>query len=131
MNDEVPSSNQYSPLTPVETWIKALTQPREEAYLAIVNDPGASLGKAAVWLAISGFVGGLISGIFSWIFGGSMYMGVLLSGTVAAYAHGRRWRFYVCYYQPVQRLVRNPDWCIFNDGSRAPGCQNAGRHRYI
>ena len=74
MYDEAPSSNQYSPLTPVETWIKALTQPREEAYLAIVNDPGASLGKAAVWLAISGFIGGLISGIFSWIFGGSMYM---------------------------------------------------------
>ena len=74
MNDEVPSSNQFSSLNPMETWIKALTQPKEEAYLAIVNDPGASLGKAVIWLAISGFVGGLISGIFSWIFGGSMYM---------------------------------------------------------
>jgi hypothetical protein len=69
MYDEVPSPNRYSPLNPIETWIKALTQPREESYLEIVNDPGASMGKAILWLAGAGFLGGLFTGLVNWIFG--------------------------------------------------------------
>ena len=71
MTEEVSTPNAYPAMNPVETWIKALTQPRDQAYLSIVNDPGASLGKAVLWLAGFGFVGGLFSGIVNAIFGGS------------------------------------------------------------
>jgi len=71
MAEEMGSTNAYSTMTPVETWIKALTQPKDEAYRSIVNDPGASLGKAVLWLAGFGFVGGLFSGIEGAIFGSS------------------------------------------------------------
>ena len=71
MAEEMSSTNSYSAMNPVETWIKALTQPREEAYLSIVNDPGGSVGKAILWLAGFGFVGGLITGISNAIFGTS------------------------------------------------------------
>ena len=71
MAEEFSTPNAYPAMSPVETWTKALTQPREEAYRSIVNDPGASLGKAVLWLAGFGFVGGLLSGIFNAIFGGA------------------------------------------------------------
>ena len=71
MAEEFSTPNAYPAMSPVETWTKALTQPREEAYRSIVNDPGASLGKAVLWLAGFGFFGGLISGVFNAIFGGS------------------------------------------------------------
>lgn len=71
MYDDVSSPNQSSPLSPVQTWIKALTQPNVNAYREIVNDPGASIGKAALWLAVAGLIGGLFSGLVNWIFGTS------------------------------------------------------------
>lgn len=72
MAEELSSPNSYSPMSAMETWIKALTQPREQAYLSIANDPGASIGKAILWLAGFGFVGGLITGIANAIFGTSI-----------------------------------------------------------
>jgi hypothetical protein len=73
MNDEVPSPNQFSPMNPVETWIKALTKPNQEAYREIVNDPGASIGKAVLWLAAAGLLSGLFTGIVNWLFGTSAF----------------------------------------------------------
>jgi hypothetical protein len=58
-------------MNPVETWIKALTQPKDSTYEDIAMDPGASLMKGALWLAGFGFIGGLISGIIRAIFGTS------------------------------------------------------------
>jgi len=60
-------------MKPLETMIKAVTQPKDEGYRQIVNDPGASLGKAVLWLAVSGFLGGLFTGFVSWIFGTSAF----------------------------------------------------------
>ena len=71
MQEEISSPNQYSPLSATDTWIKALTQPNEGAYREIVNDPGASIGKAVLWLLIFGFVGGLLAGIIHAITGTS------------------------------------------------------------
>lgn len=55
-------------MNPVETWIKALTQPKDSTYEDIAMDPGASVMKGVLWLAGSGFIGGLIAGIFRAIF---------------------------------------------------------------
>lgn len=55
-------------LSPIQVWTKALTKPNRESYEEIINDPGASLGKGLVWIAIAGFLGGFISGIFNLIF---------------------------------------------------------------
>jgi hypothetical protein len=71
MSEEIMSPNEVTPLSAVDTWIKALTQPNQAAYRQIVNDPGASIGKAILWLAIFGFVGGLLSGIIQAIGGAS------------------------------------------------------------
>lgn len=57
-----------TPSNPLQIWIKALTQPNTDTYTQIVRDPGASMGKALLWLAGAGFLGGLINGILSWIF---------------------------------------------------------------
>ena len=74
MSEEIMSPNEFTPLGAVETWIKALTQPNQGAYRQIVNDPGASVGKAIVWLLLFGFVGGLLTGIIQAI-GGTSIMG--------------------------------------------------------
>ena len=71
MQDEISSPNAYPALSPIETWTKALTQPNQTAYRAIVNDPGASFGKAILWLLLFGFVGGLLTGIIHAITGTS------------------------------------------------------------
>lgn len=71
MQDEIVSPNGVTPLGTVETWIKALTQPNKGAYRQIVNDPGASIGKAVLWLLLFGFVGGLLTGIIRSIGGTS------------------------------------------------------------
>ena len=71
MQEEISSPNAYKALSPVETWIKALTQPNQASYREIVNDPGASIGKAILWLALFGFVGGLFTGIIHAITGSS------------------------------------------------------------
>lgn len=71
MTENSPSSNAYPSMSLVQTWTKALTQPNENAYLEIVNDPGASLGKALLWLAGAAFIGGLFNGIVTWLFGNS------------------------------------------------------------
>lgn len=71
MQDEIISPNEVTPLSAVQTWIKALTQPNRGAYSEIVNDPGASTGKAILWLVLFGFVGGLLSGIIHVISGTS------------------------------------------------------------
>jgi len=59
-------------LSIVETWIKALTSPTEEAYTKIAKDPGASLGKAILWIFLAGLVGSLISGVLTSVFGTSL-----------------------------------------------------------
>jgi len=46
----------YTPLSWVETWIKALTQPRVEAYEQIANDPEASVTRASLWVFLSTLV---------------------------------------------------------------------------
>jgi len=69
MTESPPSPNAYPAMSSVQTWTKALTQPNEAAYQEIVNDPGASLGKALLWLVGSAFLGGLFNGIVSWLFG--------------------------------------------------------------
>lgn len=58
--------------SPIQVWIKAFTQPNRTAYEEIAEDPGASLGKGILWIAIAGFLGGLISGILGLIFNGGM-----------------------------------------------------------
>ncbi len=73
MQDEIISPNEVAPLGAVETWIKALTQPNKGAYRQIVNDPGASVGKAVLWLLLFGFIGGLLTGIIRAI-GGTSFM---------------------------------------------------------
>lgn len=57
-----------TPSNPVQIWIKALTQPRTETYSQIVRDPGASIGKAVLWLAGAGLLGGLFTGIVRGVF---------------------------------------------------------------
>jgi hypothetical protein len=59
--------------SPIQVWVNALTKPNRASYEEIVNDPGASLGKGILWLAIAGFLGGLASGIFGLIFNGGMF----------------------------------------------------------
>lgn len=54
---------------PIQTWIKALTSPNEEAYREIVNDPGATFGKAALWVTLAGIVGGFLQGVIRFILG--------------------------------------------------------------
>lgn len=71
MYNEVPSSNQFTPMNPIQTFIKALTKPNEQAYREIVNDPGASVGKGILWFAVAGFISGTISGLINWLFGTS------------------------------------------------------------
>ena len=46
----------YTPLSWWETWVKALTQPRVEAYEQIANDPDASLMRASMWIFLSTLV---------------------------------------------------------------------------
>lgn len=57
-----------TPSNPLQIWIKALTQPRTETYTQIVKDPGASTGKAVLWLAGAGLLGGLFTGIARGVF---------------------------------------------------------------
>lgn len=59
--------------SPIQVWTKAITKPNRTSYEEIVNDPSASLGKGILWLAIAGFLGGLISGIFGLIFKSNMF----------------------------------------------------------
>ena len=39
-----------------QIWLLALTRPREATYQAIVEDTGASIGRAAIWIFISSLV---------------------------------------------------------------------------
>jgi hypothetical protein len=52
LSDPVPSPG-YTPLSWIETWIKALTQPKVEAYEQIANDPEASVARASLWIFLS------------------------------------------------------------------------------
>ncbi len=54
--DPVPPAG-YTPLSWIETWIKALTQPKVEAYEQIANDPDASVTRASLWV----FLGMLVA----------------------------------------------------------------------
>ena len=73
MNQESPSPNQGTMMTAMETWTKALTKPNLETYQQIANDPGASMGKAILWLLGFGFVGSLINGLLGLVFNASMF----------------------------------------------------------
>lgn len=44
-----------------ETWIKALTKPSVETYEQIANDPGASAGKAYIWIAVASLISFIVS----------------------------------------------------------------------
>jgi len=74
MSDEmipIPENENKSPFDAqswISTWIKALTSPNEEAYVEIVNDPGASVGKAYLWLFASGVIGSIIFVLFDSLF---------------------------------------------------------------
>lgn len=71
MSDEMnptPENENMSPFDAqswISTWIKAVTSPNEEAYIEIINDPGASVGKAYLWLFVSGVIGAIIGALFS------------------------------------------------------------------
>lgn len=39
-----------------EIWLLALTRPREDTYQTIVTDPGASIGRAALWIFITSLI---------------------------------------------------------------------------
>jgi cytochrome b subunit of formate dehydrogenase len=71
MTENSPSPDIYPAMTLGQTWTKALTQPNQGAYREIVHDPGASLGKAVLWLASTAFFGSLLSGIATWLFSSS------------------------------------------------------------
>ena len=73
MTENSPSPSTYPTMSLVQTWTKALTKPNEEAYLEIINDPGASLGKALLWLVGTAFIGGLFNGIITWLFGNTTF----------------------------------------------------------
>lgn len=51
----------YTPLSWWETWVKALTQPKVEAYEQIANDPDASLLSASLWVFLGTLVAMFIS----------------------------------------------------------------------
>ncbi|TES88992.1 MAG: DUF1282 domain-containing protein [Anaerolineales bacterium] len=55
-------------LSIVETWIKALTSPTEETYTKIAKDPGASIGKAILWIFLAGLVGAFITSLSNLVF---------------------------------------------------------------
>ena len=52
-----------------ETWVKALTQPSEESYHEIANDPGASSRKAYSWVFISSLIGYVLYTLISLFIG--------------------------------------------------------------
>lgn len=58
-----------------ETWIKAVTQPSEEAYQEIINDPGASTKKANLWVFLAALAGAVISSLLGSMFGSSLLGG--------------------------------------------------------
>jgi hypothetical protein len=60
-------SEEMHSLSLVDTWIKAVTAPNEEAYQQIANEPGASFGRSALWIFLAGMVGSLISGMVNYI----------------------------------------------------------------
>ena len=58
--EDSPPEESYQTMTAFETWIKALTSPNLATYKAIVNDPGASLGKAVLWLLLASLISGIL-----------------------------------------------------------------------
>ena len=46
-------------------WIKAVTQPNEQAYMEIASHPEASSKTAFLWVFIAGTLSGLVSGLIS------------------------------------------------------------------
>ncbi|MGD8456515.1 MAG: Yip1 family protein [Anaerolineales bacterium] len=60
-------SEEIQALSIVNTWIKAITSPNEEAYQQIARNPGASFGKSALWIFVAGMVVGGISGVVNYI----------------------------------------------------------------
>lgn len=73
-------SEEMQSLSIVDTWLKAVTSPNEEAYQQIASDPGASFGRSALWVFVAGMVGSLISGMVNYIrvtISGSTGMGFL------------------------------------------------------
>lgn len=51
-----------------EAWSRALTHPREETFVELINDPTASFGRAATWIFVSSLIASLIFGI-AWFVG--------------------------------------------------------------
>ncbi|MEK6256887.1 MAG: YIP1 family protein [Chloroflexota bacterium] len=69
MTDEIEMMNDGSGMTWSETWIKALTQPTEQTYEEIANDPGASTNKAYLWIAVTATISAFISISLGLLFG--------------------------------------------------------------
>lgn len=57
MADMSPDVVEGESLSWSETWIKAVTEPSEESYTTIVNDPEASPRKAYLWVFITSVIG--------------------------------------------------------------------------
>lgn len=62
-----------------ETWTKALTQPTEEGYRAIAEDPGRSPSQAYLWIFLSALLGYVLTVVVSGILGTEM-LGTELRG---------------------------------------------------
>jgi hypothetical protein len=51
-----------------EAWTRALTRPREETFIELINDPTASFGRAATWIFVSSLIASVLFGIL-WFIG--------------------------------------------------------------
>jgi hypothetical protein len=51
-----PDMQPAAPHSWTQAWIVALTQPNEQSYSALADDPSASVGKAFAWVFVSGLV---------------------------------------------------------------------------
>jgi hypothetical protein len=60
-------SEEIKSLSIVNTWVKAITAPNEEAYQQIASNPGASFGKSTLWVFLAGMVGSFISLVVNYI----------------------------------------------------------------
>jgi hypothetical protein len=72
MAEEFESMEQGKSMTWSEVWIKAVTEPSEEAYREIMEDPGASPRKANTWVFLASLVGMVIGALLDGLFGTSL-----------------------------------------------------------
>ena len=76
MAEVYPPEVEGESLSWIDIWIKALTQPSEESYVEIINDPQASSKKANTWVFLAAFVAFVISILFGAVFSTDLYGGI-------------------------------------------------------